>query len=281
MSNSQPQAGAVLPSLLAADEPAPFESVNAAGAAPLLLICDHAAAFIPRALGGLGLDEAQLRRHIALDIGAAEVTRLLAGRLDAPAVLSRFSRLVIDPNRTFEAPSLIPVRSDGIEVPGNRDLLPAAREARIRTFHQPYHEAVAARLDALVAAQAASGPPPPAVVSVHSFTPVMDGQERPWQVGILWNRDGRLALPLMARLRALGLEVGDNLPYSGRAIFGYSLQRHAEARRLPHVLVELRQDLIDTRQGAEEWAGLLAAALQEALLDPGVCDRLPDDPAGS
>ena len=223
---------------------------------------------MPRALGNLGLDAAQLARHIAWDIGAAEATRELARLLDASALLSGFSRLVIDPNRIAEGPGLIPEISDGIPVPGNRDLTPDQRRQRYETFHQVYHRAVAAELDAL----AARGPGP-AVVSMHSFTPVMVGQERPWQVGILWNRDGRLPLPLMARLRAEGLVVGDNEPYTGRDFHGYTIHTHAEPRRLANVLIELRQDLIDTHHGAAEWAGRIARALLPILADPNLFEQ--------
>ena len=249
--------------LLADDEPAPFEVLNPEAEAPVLLLCDHASNFMPRAFGGLGLDEAQLARHIALDIGAAEVTRDLARRLGAPAMLSRFSRLIVDPNRIVDDPTLIPQIADGTVVPGNRDLSPAARDERIAAFHAPYHAAIEAKLDAMIARG-----PLPAIISMHSFTPVMRGFERPWQIGILWNRDPRLPLPVMARLRAEGLTVGDNEPYSGRDHHGHTLHTHAEPRGLANVLIEVRQDLIDTHHGAAEWAERLGKVLAEALADP-------------
>ncbi len=248
--------------LLADDEPAPYEILNEAGDAPLLLLCDHATNFMPRAFRLLGLDEARLARHIAWDIGIAEVTRDLARRLDAPAVLSRFSRLIVDPNRQIDDPTLIPQIGDGVVVPGNRDLTPEARAARIDGFHRPYHAAVARTLDALRARG-----PGPAVVSMHSFTPVMKGFERPWEIGILWNEDGRLSQPLMARLRAQGLTVGDNQPYSGRGGHGHTLQAHADPRGLANALIEVRQDLIDTHHGAAQWSALLAKVLAEVLSD--------------
>lgn len=251
--------------LLAPDEPGPVELYNQAGAAPVVVLCDHAAPFIPRALGSLGLSESELARHIAWDIGAAEVTRGLARMLDARAVLSRFSRLIVDPNRDPADPTLIPEISDGVIVPANRALSEVAVEARIATFHRPYHDAVARTLDALLERET-----PPVVISVHSFTPVMKGRERPWQVGILWNDDPRLPEPLMARLRAQGLTVGDNQPYSGRDGHGYSLHRHADARGLANVLIELRQDLVDTRHGAAEWAERLNRTLRAVLEDPGL-----------
>jgi predicted N-formylglutamate amidohydrolase len=248
--------------LLAADEPAPYEILNEAGAQPVLLLCDHATNFMPRAFRSLGLDEALLARHIAWDIGVAEVTRDLARRLDAPAVLSHFSRLIVDPNRKLDDPTLIPQIGDGVVIPGNRDLSPEARKARIDGFHGPYHAAVARMLDALTARG-----PAPAVISMHSFTPVMKGIERPWEIGILWNEDGRLPLPLMARLRAQGLTVGDNQPYSGRGGHGHTLHVHAEPRGLANALIEVRQDLIDTYHAAAEWSALLAKVLAEALGD--------------
>ena len=255
--------------LLAPNEPGPVERHNADGHAPLLLLCDHASAFIPRALGRLGLDEAQLCRHITLDIGAAAVTRAMAERLDAPAVLSGFSRLIIDPNRTLEAPSLIPQTSDGVAIPGNRKLSKLAIEARRKGFYQPYHDAVARQIETMRAATSADvRTQGPAVVSVHSFTPVMNGAERPWQIGILWNRDPRFPQAMIAKLRALGLVVGNNQPYSGRDKHGHSLFVHGDSRGLPNLLIELRQDLIDTHGGAEDWAALLSDRLAELIKDP-------------
>lgn len=248
--------------LLAADEPAPFEQVNRTGAAPLLLLCDHATNFLPRAFKSLGLDEAQLARHIAWDIGIAEVTRDMARRLDAPAVMTHFSRLIVDPNRPLDDPTLISQIGDGVIVPGNRDLTADDRERRLDTFHWPYHRAIDRTLDTL----AARGPGP-AVVSMHSFTPVMKGFERPWQIGVLWNQDPRLSQPVMAKLRAQGIAVGDNEPYSGCGGCGHSLQDHADRRGLANVLIEVRQDLIDTHHGAAQWAALLGKVLSEVLSD--------------
>ncbi|MFQ6017131.1 MAG: N-formylglutamate amidohydrolase [Kiloniellaceae bacterium] len=251
--------------LLAPDEPAPFTLVNPAGKTPLLLFCDHATRFLPRALGTLGLTEAVLSRHIAWDIGIAEVTGNLAMRLDAPAVLSHFSRLAIDPNRKLDDPTLVQRLSDGVIIPGNRDLSPADLKARIDGLYRPYHAAIDRMLEDLLARG-----PAPAVISMHSFTPVIKGTERPWQVGILWNEDPRLPVPLMAGLRAQGIAVGDNQPYSGRDQHGHSLHLHAGARGLANALVEVRQDLIDTHRGAAEWAERLADALSAVLADPAI-----------
>lgn len=251
--------------LLAPDEPGPVEIVNPEARRPLLLVCDHASNFIPRSLSRLGLDEPHLALHIAYDIGIAEVTRLLSARLGAMAVLSGFSRLIIDPNRDPESPAQIPEVADGVVIPGNRGLGPAARERRTIAFFDPYHRAIEERLDAL----AAHGPAP-AMISMHSFTPVMRGFERPWQVGALWNTDARLPRPFMAKLRALGFTVGDNEPYSGRDQHGYTLRRHAESRGIANLLIEMRQDLVDTRHGAEEWAELLGVTLGDILADPAM-----------
>ena len=260
-----PESEEALPALLADDEPRPFELFNAKGSRPVLLLCDHATRFIPRALGALGLDEACLTRHIAWDIGIAEVTRRLAQRLDAPAMMSHFSRLIVDPNRQPNNPTLIPEISDGVIVPGNRDLTADEVELRLDTFFRPYHGAIAAQLDAM-----AERGPIPALISMHSFTPVMKGEERPWEIGILWNRDPRLPQPLMSRLRAEGLTVGDNLPYSGADEHGFTQHTHGDSRGLANVLIEVRQDLIDTHHGAAEWADRLGTALEEVLRDPGI-----------
>lgn len=253
------------PGLLARDEPPPFGFCQLAGRAPLILTCDHASNYLPRALGQLGVERAELARHIAWDIGAAEVTRRLAPLLDAPAVLSGFSRLIIDANRRLGAGNSIPEESDGTAVPGNRGLDAAARALRRDCLFKPYHGAVARLIEARLAAGTT-----PALLLIHSFTPVMDGVERPWEVGILWDRDPRLATPLIRALRARGLTVGDNEPYSGASPVDYSLHAHGEARRLPCALIEIRQDLIDTAQGAERWAGLLAEVTAPLLDDPAV-----------
>lgn len=254
--------------LLAADEAAPFEVCNPEGKAPLVLTCDHASAFIPRQLQSLGLDEASLARHIAYDIGIADVTRHLARRLDAVAVLSNFSRLIIDPNRKLGTASSIVEVSDGVTVPGNRDLTDEAVARRVDTFFKPYHEAVHQAIEARIA-----GADVPALIAMHSFTPVMEGVQRPWQIGVLWNRDPRLPLPLIDRLRRHGLTVGDNEPYSGRDGHGYSQHRHGDDRGLANALIEVRQDLIDTHQGGEHWSALLASVFSEVLRDPSLYRR--------
>ncbi|MBF0355323.1 MAG: N-formylglutamate amidohydrolase [Alphaproteobacteria bacterium] len=235
----------------------PYRIVNPGAAAPVLLICDHAANAVPASLRNLDLPESDLNRHIAWDIGAEAVTLGLAARLGATAVLGSVSRLVIDLNRDPTLADAIPKESDGIEIPGNRNLTYVEITERIDSYFIPYHQAVEKEIARLGR---------PTLVSLHSFTPVMNGQTRPWQVGILWNQDGRLAVPLIEVLsQRPGLCVGDNLPYSGREL-AYSLNRHGANRQLLHVGIELRQDEIDQPGKAEAWAEILCETLKPLVL---------------
>jgi predicted N-formylglutamate amidohydrolase len=256
-----PSSSAPSQDLLGPDEPAPVEICHAQGGKPVLLTCDHASNAIPRALAGLGLAPSEVSQHIGWDIGAATVTRLLAPLLDAPAVLSGYSRLVIDCNRDPGDPSSIAPVSDGVAIPGNRGIAMRARALRRAACFDPYHAAIQARLETLAAVRIV-----PAFISIHSFTPVMNGVVRPWHVGILWDRDGRIPRPLLAALRGdADITVGDNEPYSAREPVGYTVHHHAAARGLPHVAVELRQDLIASDAGAISWAERLAVALRPIL----------------
>lgn len=248
-------------SLIAATDPAPVAACHEAGGASVLLTCDHASRAVPRALGSLGLDDSLLARHIGWDIGAASVTRRLAPLLDAPAILAGYSRLVIDCNRDPGDASSIPTASDGIAIPGNVDLAAASRAGRRAAIFDPYHAAIAARIAAWRSRGVA-----PAVISIHSFTPEMQGVRRPWHVSVLWDEDGRIALPLRDALRAeSGLVVGDNEPYSAREPVGYTQRHHARDRGLPHVAIELRQDLVTEEKGVVAWADRLAHALKPIL----------------
>ena len=246
--------------------PPDIEHFNPQGRAPVLLLCDHAGRRIPERLGDLGISEEMLSRHIGWDIGAAEMTRRLAGLLDAPAILCHVSRLVIDPNRRPATPSSIPDISDGCVIPGNERITAGELHRRVRDHFLPYHRAVARRIGAFRRAGVV-----PAVVAMHSFTPHMSGEDRPWQIGVLWRGDQRLSAPILAALRAGGdLVVGDNQPYSGLADFGFTVTFHAQRPRLPHVMFEVRQDEIDTRPRAESYAGLIHATLRAPLADPGL-----------
>jgi predicted N-formylglutamate amidohydrolase len=249
--------------LLLPGDPPPFELVNPDGKARLVLFSDHAGRAIPQRLGTLGLRQAELDRHIGWDIGVAKLARKLAEALDAPAVLAGYSRLVIDCNRRLDDPTSIAQESDRVPVPGNRGLSAADRKARQEAIFHPYHAAISD----VIARKRREGPAP-AILSLHSFTPQMNGFRRPWHVGILWNRDPRLPVPLMARLmREDGVVVGDNEPYSGKDEHGYSTIAHAETQGLPHGLIEMRQDLIGDDAGIARWAELLIRVLKDVLAD--------------
>ena len=248
------------------DEPAPFEIVNPESGGQVLLVCEHASPFIAVRYAGLGLSKAELREHIVWDIGAAEVTRRLAARLDAPAVLCGTSRLVIDCNRSLSNPDSIVTQVDGIMVPGNCHLTAAERELRATRYYWPYHRSVEAQAERLGAQGAV-----PAIIPIHSFTPLMDGVARPWHVGVLWKEDSRLARPLIAALGAdPALVVGDNEPYSGSEPESYALATHGAAHRRPNVEIEIRQDESNTAAGAARWAELLARVLGDVLADRGM-----------
>jgi predicted N-formylglutamate amidohydrolase len=239
-----------------AEDPPPFESLSGAPDARIVLLCDHASNRLPAAYRDLGLPASEFHRHIAFDIGAAALTRRLAGALDAPALLTSFSRLLIDPNRGEDDPTLIMRLSDGAVVPGNARVDAAEREERIARYHRPYHRAVDALLDTRLAAGAV-----PQIVSIHSFTPLWKGRPRPWHAGILWGSDPRFARRLIDSLAAdPTLVIGDNEPYSG-ALRGDTLDRHGIGRGIPHVLIEIRQDLIGDAGGVSEWAARLAPIL--------------------
>lgn len=230
--------------LLTAEEPAPFVVVNGDSACPVLLVCDHASRRIPRTLGDLGLDPPALRSHLALDIGAEALARALAASLGVTAVLAGYSRLVVDCNRHLLDSDAFLEFGDGILVPGNRGLSDLDRRKRIDAIYWPYHRAIAAQIARLRTHARA-----PAVISVHSFTPVLNGVSRPWELGILWDADRRIPDVLIRGLRAAGYTVGDNEPYSGKAPQDFTIDHHAEAAELPHAGIEVRQDLIDDEGG--------------------------------
>lgn len=249
----------------AEDNPPSHRVLNRQGRAPAVLICDHASCLVPAALSQLGLPDDEISRHIGWDPGTAALGERLAQMLDAPAVLSGVSRLVIDCNRRPDDPTLICEVSDGTIIPGNRDLGPAERERRLDTYFRPYHAAVD---EAMQRAELRCGAP--ALLSIHSFTPRLrvKGEDRPWHIGVVWDRDGRLALPLLRALRDEGdLVVGDNQPYSGHAHAGYSIFEHGQDRGLPHVMIEVRQDLVSDEAGVAEWAARLERCFRRILIE--------------
>jgi len=238
----------------------PFALQRPAGASTgLLFLCDHASNALPAAYGTLGLDPALFATHIASDIGAATVTRALADAFGAPAILARWSRLLVDLNRGEDDPTLVMKLSDGSLIPGNARIGADEIARRIAAFHAPYHAAIAAEIDAMGM---------PVLVSVHSFTPVWKGWQRPWEIGVLWDRDGRLARPLIEECARAGFTVGDNEPYDGE-LENDCLYRHGTMRGLPHVLIEIRQDLIATQDAARAFAARLKPILERALAAMG------------
>lgn len=251
------------------DDPPPFTILNADAAAPLVLVCDHASNALPAAYGNLGLDSRASRDHIAWDPGAAEVTRHLSEAVGAAAVLSGASRLFIDCNRSLDNPASIVAVSDGVAVPGNAFVDEAEAERRADAYFRPFHAAVEALAERFEARGIV-----PALVHVHSFTPTWQGFARPWHVGNLWERDARLAAPLLAALRAdPALVVGDNEPYSVRSPESYSLLTHGAGHGRPHVEIEIRQDLVETDEATRAWAQRLAAPLVEVLADKSLFVR--------
>jgi len=236
----------------------PVETVPGDVGSGYLVLCDHARHALPPAYGDLGLPAEAFERHIAYDIGARWVSLELARCLNAPAVLSTYSRLLIDPNRGLDDPTLIMQISDGALVAGNVPMPEAERAARIERYYLPYHAAITAAIEAGIAAGH-----PPAIISIHSFTPAWKDEARPWHVGILWDRDPRLALPLIAALQAdSALVVGDNEPYSGQLAHD-TLYTHGTERGLAHALVELRQDLIAGEDDAMAWGARLARIFED------------------
>jgi len=241
-----------------------FETIEAGRGSRWLVTCDHASNAVPPSVNGgdLGLAPADMTRHIAYDPGAAGVARRLAERLDAPLVQSTFSRLVIDPNRGEDDPTLVMRLYDGSVIPANRHLDAAEIARRLDAFWHPYHEAVAR----LVARRADT-----VYLAIHSFTPRLNGRgDRPWQIGVLHGGDARLARPLIDRLRREpDLCVGENEPYGGH-LEGDSVDRHALRNGLPNALIELRNDVIATEEAQIAWADRLAPILQEALAETGL-----------
>jgi predicted N-formylglutamate amidohydrolase len=233
---------------------APVEIVEGDRRRSIVLLADHAKRDLPDEYDDLGLPASEFQRHIAYDIGVEQVTRKLASLLNAPAVMANFSRLLIDPNRGEDDPTLIRQLYDGTVIPGNYPMAPEERERRLERYYRPYHDAVGA----MVASVARESGKAPFLLSIHSFTPVMQGYARPWHIGLLWDRDDRAVLPLIELLaQDTTLTIGDNEPYDG-ALRGDTMFRHAIVNGYAHALIEIRQDLIADEATAEDWATRLA-----------------------
>jgi predicted N-formylglutamate amidohydrolase len=246
--------------LLTLGEPSPVVELCIEGASPLLLVCDHAGKRIPRALNDLGLRGHDLSRHIAWDIGIEGVARRLSERLNAHLIMQIYSRLVIDCNRPPGSPTSIAPISDGTVIPGNENVSMDDAAARVREIFVPYHGTIERCLD-----ERKKAGQPTILISLHSFTPVMGGFARPWQAGVLYNRDSKLAHALRDLLAAPGdLIVGDNEPYNVADDTDYTIPVHGERRGLVHVAIEIRQDLVGDEDGKEYWANRLTKVLTAA-----------------
>jgi predicted N-formylglutamate amidohydrolase len=248
---------------LGVDDPAPVSLERFGAGSPFLLVCDHAGRAVPARLGRLGLPDAVFETHIAWDIGAAAFAEQLARRLGSTLIRQTYSRLVIDCNRDPDHPGAIPEVSDRVVIPGNAALDASERGLRIAEIHAPYH----ARIAAEVEARMTSGRPP-LMICAHSFTPVMQGEARPWHVGVLHGGRSPASEALLALLRAEGdLVVGDNQPYAMDGT-DYTAPTHAWARGLDVIELEIRQDLLGEAAGQERFADLFARLLSRLPRDP-------------
>ncbi|MEP0232110.1 N-formylglutamate amidohydrolase [Roseibium sp.] len=236
----------------------PTETIEGDLAGGLLLLCDHARNAVPPEYGDLGLPAEEFERHIGYDIGVRPLTVELAERLGAPALMTTYSRLLIDPNRGEDDPTIVMRLSDGAVIPGNARIDQTERQSRIARFHRPYHDLVDATLDVMLGKA-----PPPVIISIHSYTAVWRGVPRPWHAGILWDSDERAVRPFINQLKAQkDLVVGDNEPYDG-ALKNDTMYRHATRKGIAHALLEVRQDLIADRPGVLEWADRLQPILED------------------
>ena len=246
--------------LLEDDEPSPVDLVNPHGKSPIFLVCEHAGSRIPRKLGDMGLSKDDRKRHIAWDIGAGAVSALLAERLDAPLITQAYSRLVCDCNRDIDVPSFTPAVSERTVIPANEGLTAADREARIEEIYRPLHDRIRGELDNREARGLQT-----VFLSMHSFTPVFMGEERRMHIGLLYDRDSRLASLVGSVLRAEGdLIVTDNEPYALDWSRDFTVPEHGERRGIPSLEIEIRQDLIQNAEGQNAWAARLAPALERS-----------------
>ncbi len=239
----------------------PFLILPAKSHSPVFCFCDHATHYIPKEYDDLGLSKSELNRHIGWDIGAAALTRQFCKTFGAAGLLAGFSRLLIDPNRDEASAVLIPVVSDGTQVPGNQNLSARERNTRIDQFYQPYHQALERQLDEAVARFA-----DPLIISIHSFTPKPDhGKLRELDIGLLWKVDEDKALKLKAEIERIHpYAIALNEPYSALKL-NHTMDRHVLPRGLRHITLEVRQDLIGTDKGALIVAKHLTQALNHFI----------------
>lgn len=261
-----------------AEAEAPFRIERIAGKGPAVFVCDHASNSIPERLGALGLGAAARASHIAWDPGALGVARAMSCRLDSPLVFATVSRLVVDLNRALDSPTLMPAVSAEVEIPANKNVTQAEREARLAEIYRPYHAAVDDLVGSYASARHERGEPAPMVVAVHTFTPVYCGKTRPWQLGILFGEDKRLGRSLLTEIgQTSGLAVAANQPYSPADGVYWTLDRHAVARGLLNVMIEIQNDEVADEPAQNAWGERLADALArsyESLLSASRARRL-------
>lgn len=256
-------------------EKAAFSRVNAQSKSPVIIVCDHASNAMPKAAKNLGLDAKARKMHIAWDPGTEHIGRYLARMLKAPLQLANYSRLVVDLNRGEDNADCMRDSSDHVKVPGNKGLTAAQKKARLDDIYWPYHNEITKQLDNVLARGKV-----PLLLSIHSFTPEMDGAHRPWHIGVMWNNQQKLSKQLVKNLRAdnPALVIGENKPYSLKGAAGgkNTIERHAEGRGLPYLIVEFRQDLVGgSKADAEQWAALFLRSLQPILDDAATYTRQP------
>ena len=255
--------------LLQPGEPAPYRIENAKGKAPILIVCDHASNRVPQALNDVGLSKANLEKHIAWDPGTENIGRYMSEKLDATGFFACYSRIVVDVNRGERSAECMREVSDHIHVPGNKGLSAAEKRQRLDEIFWPYHRALAAQIKTYRKKNIV-----PLIVSLHSFTPEMDGYKRPWHIGVLWNKEETIARRLIAELQAQNpdMVVGENEPYTLKQtnLTKNTIKTHAEDNGLPYVIVEFRQDLVATKRDALKWGRIFLEALAPILLDPAI-----------
>ena len=244
--------------LLGRKDPAPAEVVNGQSDSDCVLVCEHAGRAIPASLGTLGLGPEHLALHIAYDIGAAAVARAIAQAINAPLVLQPYCRLVVDCNRPVGSAEAIPEISDGIDIPGNRDLSLSQRQKRFGEIFEPFHRTVSDVIDRH---------PRMLVIAIHTFTPVLNGKARPWDVGFLFRKDSATSHHLAATIRQIepDLKIGMNEPYAIEDGSDWFVPHHGERRGIAHSLVEIRNDHLGTRLGCERFADLFCQAIGRFL----------------
>ena len=247
--------------LLSLDDVSPYITLNPNSITPVLLVCDHASNRFPKSLGTMGLDYLDRLSHITVDIGSRATTESLARQLNTTAILCQYSRLIVDCNRNISDNSAYLDKSDGVDIPGNQNLNDNEKEIRESEIYWPYHNAIDTQISRLKRQKVS-----PIIISIHSFTPVFNGNKREWEVGVLWDKDPTTARIFINKLTEAGFLVGDNKPYSGKDPEDFTLDYHAETIGLPHVGIEIRQDLINNDDGVMRISNTLQKVISSLVL---------------